>query len=107
MNGAWPGLLNRDQVCIYLGIGETKLRELICDRSLKAVTMPKGKELRFRLIDLDKFINGLDEIDSSKVIRERQKLTEAARKVRLANQISSQIAKHGEVGAAEAAGPHG
>ncbi len=82
VNGVWPGLLSRSEACKFLGVGDDKLRELICDRSIRPVSLPNGKQLMFRLMDLEKFISSLEEIDSSARIRERQGMTDAARKAR-------------------------
>jgi len=79
VNGVCPGLLSRSEACRFLGVGEDKLRELICDRSIKPVSLPNGKQLLFRLMDLEKFVAGLEEVDSSVRVRERQKMTSAAR----------------------------
>ena len=82
MNGRWPGVLSRAQVCEYLNCGDDKLRELICNKSLKPVSLPNGKQLLFRLMDLEKFVAGLQEISGSARILERQQMTDAARKAR-------------------------
>lgn len=100
VNGAWPGLLSRADACKFLGCGEEKLRELICDRSIKAVSLPGGKQLLFRLTDLEKFIMSLEEIDSAKRIRERQKMTDSARRAR-AEKAKSTTLKQVEHGVTE------
>lgn len=91
VNGVWPGLLSRDLACKFLGCGDDKLRELICDRSIKPVSLPNGKHLMFRLMDLEKFIANLEEIDSSARIRERQGMTDAARRARAARAAQSEV----------------
>jgi excisionase family DNA binding protein len=100
VNGAWPGLLSREEACKFLACGEQKLRELICDRSIKTVSLPGGKQLLFRLTDLEKFVASLEEIDSSKRIRERQKMTDSARRAR-AEKAKSTVVKQVEHGVAE------
>lgn len=48
-----------------------------------------AKNLKFRRCDLDRFVSNLEEVSSSKAIRERQKLTDAARVARSAKQMST------------------
>lgn len=76
----WPALMSREQAAAYLSIGLDSLRLLIASGSIKPVTLPGAvKCLKFRRYDLDKFIDSLEAASSSKAIRQRQKLTEAAR----------------------------
>lgn len=86
----WPALMSREQAAAYLSIGLDALRLLVADGSLKPVMIPhNAKNLKFRRCDLDRFVSNLEEVSSSKAIRERQKLTDAARVARSAKQMST------------------
>ena len=85
----WPGLLSHEDACRYLSIGRDKFRELMLAGSIKPVELPgrASPHLKFRLSDLDRFIDSLKEISSSKAIRQRQKTTEAARLAKAAKEL--------------------
>lgn len=84
----WPALMSREQAAAYLSIGLDALRLLVADGSLRPVMIPgNARNLKFRRCDLDRFVSNLEEVSSSKAIRERQKLTDAARAARSAKQL--------------------
>ena len=79
-----PAIMSREQVCDYLSIGRDKLRELICSGEIKPIKLPGAdyKDLRFRTSDIDKLVDSLEHIQSSKDWMKRQEMAKAAREAK-------------------------
>lgn len=82
-NSNWPALLSRDQAAEYLSIGLTQLGRLIASDEIKPVQIPgNDRDLKFKRVDLDKFIERLSYATSSKKVGLRKSLTRKASEAR-------------------------
>lgn len=56
----WPALLTLAEAANYLGVGETTIKQLRASEQISSVRI-REKIIRYRRVDLDKFIEGLPE----------------------------------------------
>ena len=56
----WPALLTLAEAARYLGVGETTVKQLRASEEISSVRI-REKIIRYRRVDLDKFIEGLPE----------------------------------------------
>lgn len=71
MADRWPALLTANEACEYLSISLTKFKELRTKGYVKAVRVDSDRVIRFRLRDLDRWVEGLPECDGGKPISAR------------------------------------
>lgn len=55
----WPALLTAGEVCEYLGVGQSKLKELRAGGYIESVRIGGERLIRFRRSDLDRFVESL------------------------------------------------
>lgn len=56
----WPALLTLAEAARYLGVGETTIKQLRAAEQISSVRV-REKIIRYRRVDLDKFVEGLPE----------------------------------------------
>ena len=65
----WPALLTAAECCEYLGIGMTKFKELRASRFVESVRIGSGRCIRFRRVDLDRFVESLPTGEGDKPLK--------------------------------------